>query len=284
MKLGYRRELLGRLASDGRPAIQLGMHSDGLLIAARHDYLDGLGLLEVARVVLEREWHSSARGLGNARAASGARALVRRAWEVALRPPAVVAPSVSTHRPGDSFARTSVDQSVRTAELIFAGARALTAWNLEKGASSRRIAIAIGASKVSGETGQLADRSAFLRLVCVERLSTEEIRNQLAHCPEQPNSVPAAASAATGTLLRLAAPRLGSTLLISHLGEITDGSASLVAADAPELYPVSGGGSGLSLGAVTVAGRTTLTVRSRAAQHDDHHLQRLLALVVDSLD
>ena len=78
---------------------------------------------------------------------------------------------------------------------------------------------------------------------------------------------------------RLVAPRLGSTLLVSHLGTI----------DAPEevselaFYPVTGGGSGLALGAATTRERTTLTLRARASQHDDEGLQRLLALVVGML-
>lgn len=277
-----RRTLLATLASEGTEAIRLGVHDQGLVIAARHDRLDGLGILAAAAALTGSELRSSARGIAADRDRSGtATALARRAWEVAFRPPGRVAASRSTEDAGDSFASRQVERSPRSADLVHAGAQAVSRWNREHGEPARRISVAVGVSTLGGGSAVLADRSAFLRLTDVERLSLEEVRGELAHAPVQPNSVPGAVDAVSGTLLRWAAPRLGSTLLVSHLGEI---SSSVPAAVTPlAFYPVTGGDSGISLGATTVAGRTTLTLRSRAARHGDQDLERLLDRVLDAL-
>jgi len=74
------------------------------------------------------------------------------------------------------------------------------------------------------------------------------------------------------------AVRLGSTLLVSHLGDVTTSAAARLA-----FYPVTAGGTGLSLGAVTHDGTTTLTLRGRGSAWDPAGLEALLAAVVDAL-
>jgi hypothetical protein len=116
----------------------------------------------------------------------------------------------------------------------------------------------------------------------VERLTLAQVRERLAAAPVQPGGgtdTPAAIAVLARPLLRAAAARLGSTVLVSHLGTVRAGDVAEIG-----FYPVSGGGSGLSLGAVTTGSGTTLTLRGRARQHDDAGLQRLLARVVDALD
>lgn len=280
--LGERRDLLARLARGTAEPVRIGVHPEGIILAARHAYLDGLGMLMAAGILVGLELRSSARGLSPDRAAgAGATgALVRRAWEVLVRPPARVAASRSSSTPGDSFFRSTYEAPLRTADLVYAGARATAAWNLSHGASSRRLSVAVGVSTVSGTASALCDLSAFLRLTDVEALDRQQIGHRLATGSVQPNSVPETVDAVSGTLLRLAAPRLGSTLLVSHLGEVSvpgDAVAPL------GFYPVTGGDSGVSLGAITVAGRTTLTLRSRAARHGDDDLERLMELVLDAL-
>lgn len=276
---GARHELLGRLAADGSRELAVGTHSTGLVLAARHDALDGLGMLTAAAHLVAGPLASGARGLPADR--SGGRGeLVRRAWEVGVRPSARVAPATAAPAPGDVFARTVVAGSPRTAHLVHAGARAVSAWNRAHGKRSTRISVAVGASRVGGASAALADQSAFLRLRDVERLDLDGVRAALASAPVQTGGgggSPLAGIASAA--LRLAAPRLGSTLLVSHLGEVDTGGRDL----APAFYPVTGGGSGLSLGAATVAGRTVLTLRARARTHDDDGLQHLLETVVDEL-
>ncbi len=276
------RGLLTTLAADGTEPVRVAVHDTGLVVAARHDALDGLAMLVVAGGLLGCDLRSRARGVGIDRPGAGG-AVLTRAWEVAAQPPARVAASAASGAPGDSFAATVVEHAPRTADLVSAGARAVVRWNQRHRVRTRRVSVAVGVSTVGGSSRDLSDHSGFLRLRDVEDLDVAEVRERLAHAPLQPGGGDSPGTGAIGMLaraaVRLAAPRLGSTLLVSHLGEVT----------APEeirtlaFYPVTGGGSGLSLGAATVHGRTTLTLRGRAAQHDDEGLQGLLALVVEEL-
>jgi hypothetical protein len=234
--------------------------------------------------VLGEEVRSSVRGVESAgRTSPPAGALLARAWEIALRPPARVARSSASAVPGDSFAAATVDAMVRTADLVHSGARAISTWNRRHSARTRRVSVAVGVSTAGGVRVDLADRSAFLRLQAVERMTLAEVRHHLAHAPLQLGGFVAAPprglAAAARLGLRMAAPRLGSTLLVSHLGTIQAPDQ----VDALSFYPVTGGGSGLSLGAATLHGRTTITLRARGSQHDDEGLQGLLALVVEEL-
>jgi hypothetical protein len=278
---GERRALLGTLSADGAHVIRVGLHEDGLLVAGRHDALDGLALLACAEHLLGVRLRSAARGVGE-RVGAGRRALIERAWEVAARPPARVAPASLplTAAVQDAFARTTLDATPRTADLVLAGARAVARWNADHGTSARRVCVAVGVSTVGGDTADLADRSGFLRLRDVERLEPDDVRAALASAPLQPGAGAARRpSALLGAVVRLAAPRLGSTLLVSHIGSIEADSA----VSSQDLYPLSGGGSGLSLGAVTIRGLTTVTLRARGRTHDDQGLEQLLALVVDAI-
>lgn len=282
VRTGARRDLLGALAADGSEILRAGLHQDGLVLAARHDALDGLAMLTAAGRLLGEDVRSTARGVDSARLGAGSTgALLRRAWEVGIRPPARVAGSTSPPRPGDAFAAITIDGAPRTADLVHAGARAVVGWNHQHGSATKRVSVAVGVSTVGGTSSTLSDRSAFLRLTGVERRSVESIRDELATAPLQPGGGGSARpilATVSGLALRLAAPRLGSTLLVSHLGTIDSDIP------APAFYPVTGGGSGLSLGAATTRGRTTITVRARGSQHHDEHLERLLALVVDALE
>jgi hypothetical protein len=67
-------------------------------------------------------------------------------------------------------------------------------------------------------------------------------------------------------------------VLVSHLGRVT-------APDVRELafHPVTAGGSGLSLGAVTLGDRTTLTLRARASAWDADGLEQLLEAIATHL-
>ena len=287
---GERAPLRRELVSSSAEPLRLGRHGDGLVLAARHDALDGLAMLSAARRLLG-EVRSSARGLPSQHPPAGGSvlALGERAWEVLARPTARVAGSRTGAGPeagperGDVFAATKIGAAPRTADLVAAGARAVADWNTERGRPSRRTSVAIGVSTVGGGADGLADASAFLRLTRVEEMSAEQIRAAIAVAPVQPGGGGTGAglfARVLGTAARLAAPRLGSTLLVSHLGTLSGADPLSAAA----FYPVSGGGSGLSLGAATVRGETTLTLRARAAQHDDDALPPLRERVVAYLD
>ncbi|MFL6160345.1 MAG: hypothetical protein ACJ72D_30015 [Marmoricola sp.] len=279
VRSGRCAELLAALATSTTEPLRIGRYDDGIVLAARHDALDGLALLTAARLLLGADLRSSARGLAPSATAGGAAAVLRRLSEVAFRPPARVAPGTRAETPGDVFAATTLVGTFRTADLVLAGARAVGDWNREHGATSRRTSVAIGASTLGGEADTLGDASAFLRLTDVETMTADQVRAAMSSAPVQPGGSTSGRShvlgAVVGAGLRIAAPRLGSTLLVSHLGTLTAPDELAAAA----FYPVTGGGSGLSLGAAGVGGSTTITLRARAARYDDNALQSLLERV-----
>ena len=82
---------------------------------------------------------------------------------------------------------------------------------------------------------------------------------------------------AAALALRVLSPRLGSTLLVSHLGQV-------VADGVEELWfaPVTGSG-GLALGAVGLAGRTHLVLRAEGGGWTPAALGDLLHAIVELL-
>lgn len=273
---------LAQFVADSPDALRVRVDAASIVLASRHDALDGLGMLTALGRLLGAPVRSSARGVAPAgRARRGV--VLQRVAEVALRPQAVVARSTSRAQSGDVFAATSVEGTPRTADLVRAGARAVSRWNRDHARPVRPISVAIGVSTVAGDAGELADRSGYLRLRDAGTMSRSQIKDLIARAPLQPGGGgtrrPPGLAVATELALRMAAPRLGSTLLVSHLGVL---EAPVSVRDAA-FYPVTGGGSGLSLGATTLRNHTTLTLRARASRHDDEGLQALLALVVDEL-
>jgi hypothetical protein len=283
---GDRPGLLRRLAAreEHTMPVAVGRWPEGVVVGAHHAYVDGLGLLTVLGELCATPVTSRAVGVDEARAsARDAGSLLRRLAEFAMRPQAGVAGGGNGHDRGDVFARATVDGPVRTAALVHAGASAVEDANRERGRRSDRVAVAVGVSRAGGTRTRVADDSGFLRLTGVERLSQAEVAAAIERAPLQfggsaQSGVTRLASGLIRTLARLLAPRLGSTLLVSHLGTIDANGV-----DALAFYPLAGGGSGVSLGAATLRERTTLTLRARAARHTADDLERLLAAIADRL-
>ncbi|WP_148614745.1 hypothetical protein [Nocardioides rubriscoriae] len=257
------------------PVVAVGVAGPRLVVTADHAAVDGLGLLSVLAALTGSPATSSARGVGDRPDAAGpARTVVRRLGEVALAPPARVrGTGGDVHADHDTYVETTVAGSPRTAHLIAASVRALAGVG-----ATRRVAVAVGVAR-DVDHERIADRSALLRLRGAERLTPDEITALVRTAPTQ--AAPAAGGtggAAVRLGLRVLAPRLGSTLLVSHLGTVTAPGVTSLA-----FHPVTAGGSGLSLGASTLGDATTLTLRARARSwgHDD--LARLLDRVVDAL-
>lgn len=269
-------------APDSAHPLSVGRTPGGLVVRAHHAYVDGLGLLAALAHLTGRPVRSGARGVGVRPHRGALPTLAGRLVEVAVRPPAPVQGTGTT--PGqDVFAAATVDRGVRTADLVYAGARAVDRWNRGHGTRANRIAVAVGVSTTGGEVLEVGDHSGFLRLTGIERLDREQVDAALAIGPLQLGG-----TASTGTarrargLIRWAsttlADRLGSTLLVSHLGRVeADGLTDAA------FHPLSGAGSGVSLGAVTVGGRTTLTMRARGEGHSTDDLEAILRAVVDVL-
>lgn len=255
----------------------LGLADRTLLVSAFHAYVDGLGLLDVLAALAGAPVTTSARGVGDRPTRAGG--TVERLREVALSPPARVARPAATVADGDAFTEVTVPGQVTTSDLVHAAVAAVVAHNAERGRRSRHVTVAVGAGRPALAGEPLANRSELIRLRDLEGLSREQVRSALRSAPLDPaGGSGAVPGRATATALRLLAPRLGSTLLVSHLGDVTTGAATALA-----FYPVTAGGTGLSLGAVGLGGDTVLTLRGRAATWDEVALTGLLAGVVSEL-
>jgi hypothetical protein len=256
-----------------------------LVVAGEHQHVDGLGLLAVLTELTGLPATSAARGLGPRRDQPPFRTELRtRLTEVAVAPPARVAGTgTDPAARGSTFADRLLDRRVGVTELVHAAARAVVAFNRPRSGGLHRVAIAVGASEVPGAAPVVADNSALLRLRSAERATKEEIRHFLHTAPTVPSpgrslegSRPVVARAAA-LAVRVLGRRLGSTLTLSHLGDVDAPVADLA------FYPVSGGASGVSLGAVTHRGRTRITARGRSDRHSQEDLDALLDAVADAL-
>lgn len=273
-------ELLRSRLVDGGPPVLLGVAGRTLVISAQHAFVDGLGLLGVLSEVTGRPATTRVRGVAERPVRGGPRrAVARRLAEATLRPPAPVVSPGTVAAGGDAFAETTVPGAWRTAVLVHAAVAGVVAHNAALGRRTRHVAVAVGAGRQDTED-PVGDHSGLLRLTDLEGRSADEVAELLATAPLEPR--PGARSAAGAGLLRggmrLLSRRLGSTLLVSQLGDVTAPGVSALA-----FHPVTAGGTGLSLGAVTLRGRTTLTLRARAGRWDPAGLRALLGRVVAEL-
>ncbi|THV18600.1 hypothetical protein E9934_03040 [Nocardioides caeni] len=273
-----------RLATAQPAQVVIGRAGGDLVVSAHHSAVDGLGLLRVVEALGAGPVTSSARGVGDRAPDAGtARTIARRLREAALAPPAGLRlePAVDSHAGGDVMVEQTRPGSFRTADLVHAATRAVVARE-----PARHVAIAIGATRDPlPDDPVIRDRSALLRLRDVERLDRAGIEQALRTAPLQTPPTPGAGGPGAALLgraattgMRLLSSRLGSTLLVSHLGEV---SAPRVRGLA--FHPVTAGGTGLSLGAVGHGGRTVVTLRARAAQWNDDGLEQLLEAVISLL-
>ena len=200
-----------------------------------------------------------------------------------MHPPAAVASSGGGTTDHDVFAVATVAGGLRTVDLAHAAVQAISAWNLAAGGRRDRVALAVGLSTTGGAAPSIGDHSGFLRIPDAERLGRSDLENLVARAPLQVggtsrNSTSRRVSGLIRWATRTFSGRLGSTVLVSHLGRVEGGSVRGGA-----FYPVAGGGSGMSLGAVTIAGQTTVTLRARGRQHDPVGLEQLLSTIVARL-
>lgn len=265
----------------------VGTSGQDLVLSAHHSAVDGLSLLKVLGRLGLAPVTSAARGVGE-RTTTGsvARTVGRRLGEVVFRPPAdVTPPSRPVPEPGDVLVERAVAGSHRTAAIVAAATMAVVEHQAARGRAARHVAVAVGAVRGQADDGPIGDHSVLLRLRDVERLDAAGIARALAEAPVQtppvaaaPRPWTAASARATTTGLRVLAARLGSTLLVSHLGEVTAPHVDRLA-----FHPVTGGGSGISLGAVGFRGETVLTLRARAASWNDDGLEQLLEAIISLL-
>lgn len=278
--------MLARATAPGPAALRAVVSGHDLALGAEHRHCDGLGLLALLGTILPATPTSSARGVGERSSVeSGLSSAARRLREVVLAPPARVAAGPGGDRAGDgdAFVRVTVPGRVPVAELVRASVAAVRAHNRAHGVRDDRTTVAVGASRVGGAAPRVADQSALLRLRHVERLSGDALRQAIRSAlpePPPPGSTGGSPLLARASIVAMGvlSARLGSTLLVSHLGEVdADGVEDLA------FYPVTGGGSGVSVGAVGLRGTTVVTLRGRRHRHPTLTLEELGRRVHDEL-
>ncbi|MEZ0580898.1 hypothetical protein [Nocardioides sp. MH1] len=259
------------LAAPSPDPVVIGTAGRDLVVSAHHSAVDGLGLLSVLDELDLGPATSSARGIGERPAAHGyAGTVTRRLAEAAFRPPAAVRPRrEGPPGEGDVMVELEVAGMVRTADLVHASAHALARLG-----ARRHVAVAVGVTRDPGAGVQ--DRSALLRLRDVERMDRAAVARRLREAPAErpPVSRAGAVDRVAAVAMRALARRLGSTLLVSHLGEVSAPAVERLA-----FHPVTAGGTGLALGAVGHSGRTVLGLRARASAWDADGLEQVLEAV-----
>jgi hypothetical protein len=268
--------------ADGGPVLRaatVGARRPTLLLAGHHGAIDGLGLLTAIGLALGGQVQSSARGLAPGAAPPSPMRAAARLMRGILAPPARVVGSGSP-RPGDELASIRVHDLGRgSAPLVAAAARAVRAWNESHGAGTNRLVVNVGASRRDRDLDRLTDQSTWLR---VEPGCGNDRRVAVALAaarPQRPRSGFAPQSPIATKLLLFASRRLGSTLLVSSFGTV-EAPANVAALD---FFPVSHAGSRVAIGAASVAGRATVTLRSPAGALGARGAQRLLGLVAAQL-
>jgi hypothetical protein len=267
--------LRAELAEVTDAPVAVGVSGRLVVISCHHAYVDGLGLLAVLGALTGTTVTSDARGVDNRPGAgSFVTALVRRLVEVVAAPPARVAGGRRSDQAGDVMVQLVLPIALGPADLVWAAATGIAEHNRAAGLTSRHTTIAVGAGRrgPEAESGTIADRSALIRLRDLEGLDRDEVRDLLRAAPLVPKDGQGPGGGrAVLAVMRLLSRRLGSTLLVSHLGEVRGEGLTDLA-----FYPVTAGGTGLSLGAVGSPGATSLTLRGRAADWSAESLTALL--------
>ena len=198
---------------DPRPVV-VGVADHDLVVSAHHGAVDGLGLLRILDDLGHGPVTSAARGVADRPARHGYAGTVgRRLVEAVIRPPARIAPQHGGGpTAGDTMIEIDLPGSFSTARVVHAAVGALA----DLGAGPH-VAVAVGATRDPDPDGAIENRSALLRLRDVERLDLAGVERALREAPVErpPVTRSGAVDRAAAAAMRLLAPRLGSTLLVT---------------------------------------------------------------------
>lgn len=279
------RNRFANLAYSGGAVTRVGVASDptpSILLAAHHGALDGLGLLGLLAALIDEPLTSSARGLTPDAVEHRSFALhaARRVGEALFRSPErVTTEPPPTHRSGDHLLERETDGlSGGTVALVAATARAVERWNQAHGTATQRLVLSVGASRRPGTALTPEDRSAHVR-VRLRDFDDASVAAALAATPPEPDVPRRRAGSLTRALSRFLSPRLGSSVLVSNLGAVSD--SSLVSSIA--FWPVPVGRPAVAIGAAGSKGRTVATLRVGRIDFEYAAAAKLLDLVCDEL-
>lgn len=276
-------EYANRPYADAGPLLRIAVTGDGrgLLVAAHHGVVDGLGLLGVAAALTGMALASNARGIQReAEPTAFVRGSLRRLREAAFAPPVrVVGDRYDPAQGGDWLeARDVVVGRPGSAALVRAAVELVRRANAATG-PARRLVVSMGLSRRPGSPVPAPDRdTAYMRLRADGIASTEDARAVVARTPPEPAFPVRDAGGLAPRVARLLSHRLGATVLVSNLGLVDHpGVESL------RFWPVPTGPSGVCLGLASTPTTTTLTLRARRGWFSAAAAATLADLAADSL-
>lgn len=285
-----------RLYGDRDPLVRIAVGADRLLVAAHHGAVDGLGLIGLIGLLVERPLGCTATGVSRTGEEPGfVRGNLQRLGEALWRPPTRFAATVSDPgASGDVYATAEVPQfRGGTAALAWAATRALDEWNRGSDQAGRRTqpVVAMGVSRRSGAPPLAPDRdTAYTRIrargVTSQRAMTDVLR-ATAPEPDFPLAEPRRVDPVR-IVTRALGGRLGSSLLVSNLGLLRPAESGVTAA---RIWPAPAGPNGVAVGLASGAATgatgdavsTQLTVRMRRGWFDPDASQRLASLILEAL-
>ena len=239
----------------------VGLAGDQVVISAFHAYVDGLGLLEVLAALLGRAGDV----VGARRRRAARRGLDGRTpGEVVFAPPAPGRRPAVGRRTETRTPSHAVPGRVRTSALVHAAVAAVVAHNAGRRAPQpprdrrRRCGSARRAGRTRWRTG--ASCSGCVTWRACRRPEVEDLLR----------TAPLSGAGGSGAGRRPA--RGTAPCAPSHRGSArpcwsrTSATSTTTAARDLAFYPVTAGGTGMSLGAVGHDGTTVLTLRARAVR------------------
>ena len=257
-----------------------------LVVAAHHGAVDGLGLLAVVGRLVDASVGSDSRGIGTRRSSQAfVASSMRRLGEAVFAPPsrfaAEVTHSASPATTGDvvcvrHLAVTKADTSLITA----AACQAMRDWNAAHGQPTRRIVVAVGASRRTAAPTPDRD-TAYLRIVVNPPGHAGQIGADLASAEPEPDFPVTRGSWNLAPLAtRMLRNRLGSSLFVSNLGRLT--SRGLLRRVA--FFPAAAGPRAVAVGVASTEEATTVTVRMSRSSFTDSAAERLCEAIADEIE
>lgn len=254
----------------GGPAYRVAVSGSTVLVAIHHGVADGLGLLGLLGELTGRTIRSSARGLPER-------------VEYGRRPPGLLQklarPSGRLERGGgaaESITRLSVEIERPLTEWVSATCREL---GPRLDGKRLPLRVAVGASHRPGSYPVIEDRSAFLEIEPEPPYAGEELSVLLRDTrPRTVAGTPALAPPAA--LMRVVGARLGPTVLVSSLAQVSDEGGTL---GEIAFFPVAYGRSGLAVGLASVNGLTSVSLRSANGNLGRGELEAILAGILESI-
>jgi hypothetical protein len=251
--------------------------ADRLLVTAHHGALDGLGMVGVIARAVAVHVATGARGVGGLSSHSSfLGSSLKRLGEALVSPPPRFRGSASTGT-GEHVAQVDLQRcNTSTAVVAQAVTQVHRSWPGTRAAS--RPLLVTGVSRREAGDTRPDRQTGYVRFRVDPRWDLATTKERFRAVPPEPDFPETSVGGIGPRVIRLMRSRLGSTAQVSNIGVLE--APSLVGA---ALFPAVSGPWAVSFGAVSTSSRTTLTLRTRAAeftaQETDELLRRVAAAV-----